>query len=107
MAAIHGSLIPGNRGGKVLVVQNFRFHRHETKGEKMGYLPLTLVQMNFNTLVNGRRCRRLVRHYAAKEEFITYMRNTYICPGSTFPPVMWNVFERDMDQRTNNHVECE
>ena len=35
MAVFHGSLIPGNRGGKVLVVQNFRFHRHETRGEKI------------------------------------------------------------------------
>ena len=73
----------------------------------LGYLPLALVQMNFNTLVNSRCCTRLVRHYTAMDEFITYTRNTYICPGSTFPPVMWNVFERDMDQRTNNHVECE
>ncbi|XP_049892806.1 uncharacterized protein LOC126385240 [Epinephelus moara] len=75
----------------------------------LGYLPLALVQVNFKTLVNGRRCRRLVRHYAAMEEFITYVTNTYIHPGSTFPPVMWNVLERDMDQRTNNHVKyvCE
>ena len=29
MAAVHQSLIPGNRGGKVVVVQNFRFYQHE------------------------------------------------------------------------------
>ncbi|KAJ8360335.1 hypothetical protein SKAU_G00168600 [Synaphobranchus kaupii] len=39
------------------------------------------------------------------EDFITYVRNTYIRPGSTFPAALWNVFERGMDQRTNNHIE--
>ena len=35
MAACIGSLVPGNREGKVLVVQNFRFHRHQIRGENI------------------------------------------------------------------------
>ncbi len=44
----------------------------------LGYLPLALVQMNFNTIINGRCCRHVVRHYPAADDFLTYMRNTCI-----------------------------
>ncbi|KAJ8346388.1 hypothetical protein SKAU_G00277890 [Synaphobranchus kaupii] len=46
------------------------------------------ARINFNTLVNGRRTRRVVRHYPAMEDFITYVRNTYIRPGSIFLPAL-------------------
>ncbi|KAL8588721.1 hypothetical protein ACOMHN_042063 [Nucella lapillus] len=57
----------------------------------IGYLPLAVLAMNFDQLV---------------QDFIEYFRRTYIGPRATFPPVMWCVSDRDMDQRTNNHAEA-
>ncbi|KAL8620174.1 hypothetical protein ACOMHN_015758 [Nucella lapillus] len=34
-----------------------------------------------------------------------YIRNTYVGQAATFPPDVWNVFNRDMSQHTNNNVE--
>ena len=36
-------------------------------------------------------------------DFFTYVRNTYI--NGTFPTALWNVYERNMDLRTNNVIE--
>ncbi|KAL8606197.1 hypothetical protein ACOMHN_053469 [Nucella lapillus] len=71
----------------------------------LGYLPVALVQLNFNALVNRRRTRRLVAIHPDLDDFLNYVRNTYIRAGCPFPPVVWNVFDRPMDQRTNSHVE--
>lgn len=72
----------------------------------IGYLPHALVQMNFNVLVTDRRTRRLVNQYPALDEFFAYVRSTYISQQlAPFPTALWNAFERDMDQRTNNRVE--
>ena len=72
----------------------------------LGYLPVAFVQMNFNALIAHRRTRRVIRQYPAVEYVFDYVNITYIQPGAQFPPRIWNVFNRDMDQRTNNHVEC-
>ncbi|KAK7102752.1 hypothetical protein V1264_020933 [Littorina saxatilis] len=62
--------------------------------------------MNFNLLVTDRRTRRLVNQYPALDEFFAYVRSTYISQQlAPFPPALWNAFERDMDQHTNNRVE--
>ncbi|KAL8623468.1 hypothetical protein ACOMHN_061981 [Nucella lapillus] len=71
----------------------------------LGYLPVALVQLNFNALVNRRRTRRLVAIHPDLDDFLNYVRNTYNRAGCPFPPVVWNVFDRPMDQRTNSHVE--
>eukprot|EP00745_Piridium_sociabile_P008631 TRINITY_DN1585_c0_g1_i2.p1 TRINITY_DN1585_c0_g1~~TRINITY_DN1585_c0_g1_i2.p1 ORF type:complete len:414 (+),score=39.53 TRINITY_DN1585_c0_g1_i2:1105-2346(+) len=84
--------------------------RHLMKQVKMimalGYLPVALVLMNFNGLAGSRRTRRLLRRYPALRDFLDYVRTTYIQAGCLFPPPVWNVFQRNMDQRTNNNVEC-
>jgi hypothetical protein len=54
----------------------------------IGYLPLLLVRQNFNILRNANNTRRLVGYF-----------------DGNFPPTMWNVFERNMDNRSNNFVE--
>ena len=70
----------------------------------LGYLPLPLVRMNFVLHAQSRRTRRLCRRYPDLTAFITYMQANYI--DGNFPPALWNVHTRDMDTRTNNHVEC-
>ncbi|KAL8614348.1 hypothetical protein ACOMHN_007686 [Nucella lapillus] len=42
----------------------------------------------------------------ALQDFLQYVRNMYVRQGSFFPPAIWNVYQRDMTQRTNNKVEA-
>lgn len=69
----------------------------------LGYLPLQLVAMNFNLIRAGEEAVRLIRRYPSLRNFLDYVHNNYI--NGTFPPQLWNVYDRNMDQRTNNHVE--
>ena len=50
-----------------------------------------------------RRTRRIFRRYPDVGAFFDYFERTYI--NGSFHPTTWNVFRRDMDNRTNNHVE--
>jgi hypothetical protein len=71
----------------------------------IGYLPIALVRMNFRLHSESRlSTRRLIRQYPTLERFISYMEMNYL--DGNFPPAIWNVYNRDMDTRTNNHVEC-
>ena len=75
-----------------------------------GYLPQLVMRMNFKNLTNERRTRRLINQYPALMDFFAYVRHTYVGQHgheATFPPDVWNVFQRNMNQRTNNHLEGE
>lgn len=72
----------------------------------LGHLPLQLVRNNFELLAQQRRTRRAQRDSPELQDFLQYVRNTYIHRGAAFPPAKWNVFRRNMEQRTNNYVEC-
>ncbi|KAL8572221.1 hypothetical protein ACOMHN_049397 [Nucella lapillus] len=69
-------------------------------------LPLQLLRMNFTQLFNARRTTRLMNRFPALQDFLQYVRNMYVRQGSFFPPAIWNVYQRDMTQRTNNKVEA-
>ncbi|KAL8598439.1 hypothetical protein ACOMHN_032716 [Nucella lapillus] len=56
----------------------------------LGYLPVALVQLKFNALLNRRRTRRLVAIHPDLDDFLNYVRNTYIRAECPFPPVVWN-----------------
>ncbi|KAI8516488.1 hypothetical protein Bbelb_050690 [Branchiostoma belcheri] len=71
----------------------------------IGYLPVPLVRMNFDQMLQDNSARLLMVRYPALQQFIQYMQNTYIGAHSTYPVPTWNVFDRDMDTKTNNHVE--
>ncbi|KAL8614056.1 hypothetical protein ACOMHN_026273 [Nucella lapillus] len=86
--------------------QNPRLKRLIRQVMSIGYLSLTVVNMNFNNLVNARRSQRYVNRYPALVDFFAYVRNTYVRQQATFSPALWNVFDRNMSQRTNNHVEA-
>jgi hypothetical protein len=59
----------------------------------IGYLPLVLVQMNFNILRAARRTTtgttNLINRYPALMDFFAYVMNTYV--NGTFPPVQNNI----------------
>lgn len=69
----------------------------------LGYLPLPLVRQNFHLFITSRRSVRLMDRYPALREFINYIEANYF--NGQFLPETWNVFNRDDQSRTNNHVE--
>jgi hypothetical protein len=62
-----------------------------------------LVRLNFNILRNANNTRRLVRRFPALNDFLVYVQRNYF--DGNFPLTMWNVFERNMDNKSNNFVE--
>lgn len=71
----------------------------------IGFLPLALVRLNFQTYRGTRRIRRLIRRLPAFGDWLDYVEQTYVSRTARFPPAVWNVYDRDIDTRTNNHVE--
>ena len=71
----------------------------------IGYLPLLLVRQNFHLLRTSQRTVRLCRRFPELTEFLDYFNRNYLNANGSFPPQMWNVFDRTMDNRTNNSVE--
>ncbi|CAB4024197.1 Hypothetical predicted protein [Paramuricea clavata] len=69
----------------------------------IGFLPTAIVRNNFALLRTENRTRRLFRRYPGLVEFFNYVFNNYI--NGNFPVTLWNVYDRDMDCRTNNNAE--
>ena len=69
----------------------------------IGYLPSALVRMNFFNLKQEQNTRRLILRFPGLRNWINYVENTYI--GGNWAPRVWNVFDRNMSQRTNNNIE--
>jgi len=69
----------------------------------IGYLPIAVVRQNFHLLRASQRTQRLCRRYAGLRDFLNYFERNYL--NGLFPPQMWNVHDRDMNNRTNNSVE--
>lgn len=71
----------------------------------LGYLPRALVRMNFDLLRRRNSTARLMHLYPALADFFDYVSNNYI--NGQYPITLWNVYDRDMETRTNNRVESE
>ena len=71
----------------------------------IGPLPVAVVRLNFRLLLADRQTRRLRRVHPELDEFIQYMEHTYVGENAMLPPVVWNVYRRGSDNRTNNRVE--
>ncbi|CAC5423181.1 unnamed protein product [Mytilus coruscus] len=69
----------------------------------ISYLPIAVVRKNFCLLKTSQRTIRLCRRYAGLRDFLEYSERN--CLNGLFPPQMWNVNERDRNNRTNNNVE--
>lgn len=80
-----------------------RLKRLIRKVMAIGFLPVAIVRNNFLLLWNSNLTRRLVQRYPELMEFLEYVFNTYI--NGRFPIPLWNVYERNMDCRTNNNAE--
>ena len=69
----------------------------------LGYLPVQLIRNNFRLHSQDARTRRYIARYPELGDFIRYFEGNYI--NGVFEPRLWNVFRRNSDMRTNNHVE--
>ena len=83
--------------------QDLQLQKVIRKFMAIGYLPVVLVRNNFNILSQSRRVQNMVGIYDALNDWIGYIRNNYI--NGQFRPILWNVYERNMDMRTNNWME--
>jgi hypothetical protein len=53
--------------------------------------------------MNASNTRFLVRRFPALNDFLVHVQRNYF--DGNFPPTMWNVFKRNMDNKSNNIVE--
>jgi hypothetical protein len=71
----------------------------------IGFLPVLVVRNNFTNLRTHRRTNRLVGRFPALDEWLDYVETTYISRNAVFGTTVWNVYDRNVDTRTNNHLE--
>jgi len=92
---------------ELALVVPYSRHRHLKaciqKVMAIAYLPVAIVRQNFIILFTCRRTRRLINRFPALLDFFTYFQRNYL--DGQFPIHQWNVHERNIDTRTNNHVE--
>ncbi|CAC5420495.1 unnamed protein product [Mytilus coruscus] len=70
----------------------------------IAYLPMAVVRQNFQLFRQDATTQRLCHNCPGLRELLTYFQRNYL--NGQFSPVIWNVYQRNMDNRTNNHVEC-
>jgi hypothetical protein len=83
--------------------RNRRLKKCIHKFMALAHLPVSLVRQHFGFLSTARSTRRLINRYPDLFDFIRYLENNYIFGQYTVQ--RWNVYDRDIDTRTNNHVE--
>jgi hypothetical protein len=71
----------------------------------LGFLPLAMVRQAFTTFVQSARIVRLQQRFPQLTSFLQYVKRVYVSRTSVFAPSLWNVYARNIDTRTNNHVE--
>ncbi|KAL5020075.1 hypothetical protein ScPMuIL_002967 [Solemya velum] len=69
----------------------------------IAYLPVAIVRQNFRLLLAARRTRRLINRFPALRDFLAYFQRNYLDGQFHIPE--WNLYERNVETRTNNHVE--
>jgi hypothetical protein len=71
----------------------------------IAFIPSALVRNNFYLFSQSHRTDSLVRRYPAFQTWIDYVHSTYVANNAAFPAPMWNVFLRNVNTRSNNHLE--
>jgi len=70
----------------------------------IAFLPSLLVRNSFQQFLQQNLTRLLCRRYPELQNLLQYFTRNYL--NGQFRIAIWNVYDRDMDNRTNNHVEC-
>lgn len=71
----------------------------------ISFLPPSLVRHNFNMFTTSRHIISLVQRFPSFQIWLDYVKSTYVAINAVFPTAMWNVFNRNINTRTNNHLE--
>lgn len=71
----------------------------------IAFIPSAVVRYNFDLFSQSHRTISLVRRYPAFQTWIDYVLSTYIVNNAAFQTPMWNVHSRNVDTRSNNHLE--
>ena len=66
--------------------------------------PSLLVRNSFQQFLQQNLTRLFCRRYPELQNLLQYFTRNYL--NGQFRIAIWNVYDRDMDNRTNNHVEC-
>jgi len=82
-----------------------RLKRFVRKVMAIAFLPVLLVRQNFRMIRISRLVGRLCRQFPRLDDWLRYVEATYVEANSTFPPPIWNVFDRNARTRTNNQIE--
>ncbi|KAK3102567.1 hypothetical protein FSP39_012239 [Pinctada imbricata] len=83
--------------------RNREFRKCVRKLMALVYLPVALVRQNYLFLRQRATTRLMCIRYPRLLQLFLYFERNYL--NGQFPPACWNVYNRDMDNRTNNHVE--
>ena len=91
-------------GLSTLYRENLRVQNCIRQLMSLGYLPLAVVRQNFLQFCRSRRTETLASVSRSSNICrVGYIQRTYF--DGPFLPVLWYVNTRNVDTRTNNHVE--
>ena len=71
----------------------------------LGFIPLSFVLICYRNLRAEPVTNQVLAMYPQLGLFFAYFEQTWLNENATFPPRLWNVYNRRMEFRTNNHVE--
>lgn len=71
----------------------------------LGFVPINFVRVCYQNLQNDPETANFIQIAPALEDFFLYFERTWMRQNGIFPPALWNVHDRPMEFRTNNHVE--
>ena len=82
-----------------------RLRKRVRKVMALGFLPTLLVRQNFGILRASRSVGRLITRFPKLNDWLQYVESVYVTRNAPFPTSIWNVYDRNCETRTNNHVE--
>ena len=82
---------------------NINLKRCLQKVMALGFVPLPVVRITYQNFLLRASTLRLINIYPNLQLFFNYFSNNYM--NGNFQPLMWNVYQRRMEFRTNNFVE--
>ena len=68
----------------------------------IGFLPLNLLRINWQNLLQSPNTAALVAQYPPLQQFLLYFERNWLNVNGNFPPLIWDVYNRPMEFRTNN-----